>query len=85
MFLDEQTTVFRYTKYLAPGVSYEKYMKGYGCSVQKGHCRYEYIDDLPKLEEHSLPPQAAFFSQLKNEGTSDTDYALCQKRGAVTE
>ena len=65
--------------YLAPGVSYEKYLKAYGCSVQKGHFPYEYIDDLQKLKEHSLPPQAAFFSRLKNEGISDTDYALCQE------
>ena len=65
--------------YLAPGVSYEKYLKAYGCSVQKGHFPYEYIDDLQKLEEHSLPPQAAFFSRLKNEGISDTDYALRQE------
>ena len=65
--------------YLAPGVSYEKYLKAYGCSVQKGHFPYEYIDDLRTLEEHSLPPQAAFFSRLKNEGISDTDYALCQE------
>ena len=54
-------------------------MKANGCSVQKGHFPYEYIDDLDKLEEHSLPPQAAFFSRLKNEGISDTDYALCQE------
>ena len=65
--------------YLAPGVSYDKYLKAYGCSVQKGHFPYEYIDDLQKLEEHSLPPQTAFFSRLKNEGISDTDYALCQE------
>ena len=67
------------TNCLAPGVSYEKYLKAYGCSVQKGHFPYEYIDDLKKLEEHFLPPQAAFFSRLKNEGISDTDYALCQE------
>ena len=67
------------TNFLAPGVSYEKYLKAYGCSVQKGHFPYEYIDDLKKLEEHFLPPQAAFFSRLKNEGISDTDYALCQE------
>ena len=66
--------------YLAPGVSYKKYLKAYGCSVQKGHFPYKCIDDLQKLEEHSLPPQAAFFSRLKTaRGISDTDYALCQE------
>ena len=66
------------TQYLAPGVSYAKYLKAYGCELQKGHFPYEYMDDLHKLEDRALPPQAAFFSQLKNEGISDTDYARCQ-------
>ena len=64
--------------YLAPGVSYAKYLTAYGCELQKGHFPYEYMDDLHKLEDRALPPQAAFFSQLKNEGISDTDYAACQ-------
>ena len=64
--------------YLAPGVSYAKYLKAYGCELQKGHFPYEYMDGIGKLEDRALPPQAAFFSQLKNEGISDTDYAACQ-------
>ena len=66
------------TQYLAPGVSYAKYLKAYGCELQKGHFPYEYMDGIGKLEDRALPPQAAFFSQLKNEGISDTDYARCQ-------
>ena len=66
------------TQYLAPGVSYAKYLKAYGCELQKGHFPYEYMDGIGKLEDRALPPQAAFFSQLKNEGISDTDYAACQ-------
>ena len=66
------------TQYLAPGVSYDKYLKAYGCELQKGHFPYEYMDDLQKLEDRVLPPQAAFFSRLKNEGISNDDYALCQ-------
>ena len=64
--------------YLAPGVSYDKYLKAYGCELQKGHFPYEYMDDLQKLEDRVLPPQSVFFSQLKNEGISDADYARCQ-------
>ena len=64
--------------YLAPGVSYDKYLKAYGCELGKGHFPYEYMDGIGKLEDRALPPQAAFFSQLKNEGISDTDYAACQ-------
>ena len=66
------------TQYLAPGVSYDKYLKAYGCELQKGHFPYEYMDGIGKLEDRALPPQVAFFSQLKNEGISDTDYAACQ-------
>ena len=64
--------------YLAPGVSYDKYLKAYGCELEKGHFPYEYMDDLQKLEDRVLPPQSAFFSRLKNEGISNDDYALCQ-------
>ena len=64
--------------YLAPGVSYAKYLTAYGCELGKGHFPYEYMDDLQKLEDRVLPPQSAFFSRLKNEGISDTDYAACQ-------
>ena len=66
------------TQYLAPGVSYDKYLKAYGCDLQKGHFPYEYMDGIGKLEDRVLPPQSAFFSQLKNEGISDADYARCQ-------
>ena len=66
------------TQYLAPGVSDDKYLKAYGCELHKGHFPYEYMDNLRKLDDCALPPQAAFFSRLKNEGISDTDYAACQ-------
>ena len=60
--------------YLAPGYSYDKYLKAYGCNLQKGHFPY----DVRKLDDCVLPPQAAFYSRLNNEGISDADYARCQ-------
>ena len=36
------------------------------------------MDDLLKLDDRALPPQEVFYSRLKNEGTSDEDYTLCQ-------
>ena len=66
------------TSYLAPGFSYDKYLKAYGCELQKGHFPYEYMDDIWKLEDRALPPQEALYSRLKNEGISDDDYARCQ-------
>ena len=65
------------TSYLALGFSY-KYLKAYGCELQKGHFPYEYMDGIGKLEDRALPPQEAFYSRLKNEGISDDDYARCQ-------
>ena len=64
--------------FLAPGYSYDKYLTAYGCMQQKGHFPYEYMDNLRKLDDCTLPPQAAFYSQLKNEGISDENYARCQ-------
>ena len=64
--------------YLAPGFSYDKYLKAYGCDLQKGNFPYEYMDGIEKLEDRVLPPQSAFFSRLKNEGISNDDYARCQ-------
>ena len=63
--------------FLAPGYSYHKYLKAYGCELQKGHFPYEYMDGIGKLENCALPPQEAFYSRLKNEHISDADYARC--------
>ena len=66
------------TNYIAPGFSYDKYLKAYGCKITKGHFPYEYMNCLSKLNETVLPPKEAFFRQLKNEGISDEDYVGCQ-------
>ena len=58
------------TNYIAPGFSYDKYLKAYGCEVTKGHFPYEYMDCLTRLDDTALPPEEAF-SRLKNEGISD--------------
>ena len=61
--------------YLAPGFRYEKYLKAYGCELQKGHFPYEYKDGIGKLEDRALSSQEAFYSRLKNEDISDDDFA----------
>ena len=66
------------TNYLAPGFSYDKYLRAYGCELQKGHFPYKYMDGIGELEDIVLPPQEAFYSRLKNEDISDDDYARCQ-------
>ena len=77
-FRTKKLTFLDVTNYLAPGFSYDKYLKAYGCELQKGHFPYEYMDGIGKLEDIALPPQEAFYSRLKNEDISDDDYARCQ-------
>ena len=48
-FTTKKLTFFDVTTYLAPGFSYDKYLKEYGCELQKGHFTYEYMDGIGKL------------------------------------
>ena len=71
--------------YLAPGYSYDKYLKAYGCELEKGHFPYEYMDDLLKLDDRALPPQkrSTVDSRTKAYPTRTT---LCVRwRGAIME
>lgn len=63
--------------YIAPGFTYEKFIKAYGCKQQKGFFPYEYVDSIEKLEETSLPPHEAFYSTLRQTNISANDYAFC--------
>ena len=63
-----QTERFKFldiTNFIAPGFSYEKYLKAFGCLSEKGFFPYEYVDSLERLEETSLPSHEAFYSSLK--------------------
>ena len=67
------------TNYLAPGFSYDQFLKAYECEQTKGFFPYEWIDSLVKLEETSLPPHEAFYSSLKNANITEDDYQYCQR------
>ena len=67
------------TNYLAPGFSYDQFIKAYECEQTKGFFPYEWIDSLDKLEETSLPPHAAFYSSLKNQNITEQEYQYCQQ------
>ena len=54
------------TNYIAPGFSYGKYLKAYGCEVMKGHFPYEYMDCLERLDDTALPQKEAYFFRLKS-------------------
>ena len=65
--------------YLAPGFSYEKFLKAFDCSTTKGFLPYEWLDSLDRLESTELPPHEAFYSSLKKTNISEDDYAYCQQ------
>ena len=67
------------TNYLAPGFSYDQFLKAYECEQTKGFFPYEWIDSLDNLEETSLPPHEAFYSSLKNANITEDDYQYCQR------
>ena len=67
------------TNYIAPGFSYENFLKAYNCSVQKGYFPYEYITSLDMLNEPALPPHSAFYSSLKQSNISLEEYDYCKE------
>ena len=71
VFLNEETKMSRNHQLPSACFSYDKYMKAYGCELQKGHFPYQHMDGIGKLEDSALHPQEALYSRLKNEGISD--------------
>ena len=67
------------TNYMAPGFSYDQFLKAYECEQTKGFFPYEWIDGLDKLNEASLPPHEAFYSTLKNQNISAEEYRYRQQ------
>ena len=63
--------------YLAPGYSYAQFLQAYECVARKGYFPYEWFDNREKLDVGELPPQAAFFSTLRNTNISDEEYQYC--------
>ncbi|XP_072172025.1 uncharacterized protein [Diadema setosum] len=65
--------------YLAPGFSYDSFLKAYHCAQKKGFFPYEWFDCLDKLDHPTLPPHEAFHTSLKNGNISVEEYAYCQQ------
>lgn len=59
------------TNYLAAGVSYSAWLKGFGVEEEKGIFPYESADQLSATE---LPDKSAFYSTLRNSGITDEEY-----------
>ena len=59
--------------YIAPGFSYEKFIKVCDVNQTKFFFPYEYVDSLEKLN-HPLPNYEAFYSNLKQNNIALEDY-----------
>ena len=66
------------TNYLAPGFSYDQFLKAYECTQTKGYFPYEWVDSLEKLDFSSLPPSKVFHSMLSNTNITEEQYEFCQ-------
>ena len=53
--------------YLAPATSYDKWVKAYGCELEKSWLPYEWFDSPEKLNYPGVPDHPAWYSRLKGE------------------
>jgi hypothetical protein len=62
------------TQYLAPGCSYDQFLKAFGSEVRKGYMPYEWFDTVDKLDYPDIPAFDSFFSSLKGVNVLDQEY-----------
>ena len=75
-FMRIKTEMLRFLdikNYIAPGFSYDKFIKAHDASQTKFFFPYEYVDSLEKLN-HTLPNHEAFYSNLKETNITETEY-----------
>ena len=66
--------------YLAPGITYDKWVKTYGATLTKSWLPYEWFDSPAKLDFPGLPPYLAWYSKLKGEYVLTLpEYADCHR------
>ena len=77
------TSGFRFLdiiNYLAPGTSYEKWVKAYECETAKSWFPYEWFDKPEKLDYPGLPDYLHWYSKLKDEFTLKlSEWKACKK------
>ena len=67
------------TNYLAPGFSYDQFLKAYQCTLTKGYFPYQWTDYIEKLNFPTLPLPEAFHSPLSNTDITEEQYEYCQR------
>ena len=66
--------------YVAPGTSYDKWVKTYGAELTKSWLPYEWFDTVEKLDYPELPAYWHFYSKLKNEIVLSTEEYFQRRR-----
>ena len=69
-----QFKVLDITQFIAPGYSYDKFLKAYNASAHKGFFPYEYVTSVEILDEESLPPLDKFHSSLKLHNVLESEW-----------
>ena len=75
--------------YLAPGTTYDKWVKAYEAKQTKSWLPYEWFDSADKLDYPGLPPYTEWYSKLKQASVcTEAEYEECkrifQERGMST-
>jgi len=65
--------------YLAPGYSYESFLKAYDTQQRKAVFCYEYLDDINKLNDKKLPEYKLWYSSLRNSNITEDEYKEVQQ------
>ena len=67
------------TNFLAPGITYGKWVKTYGAKQTKSWLPYEWFDSTDKLDYKGLPPYCCWYSQLRNSfALTPAEYGECK-------
>jgi len=78
-----KTDEFRFLdvmNYTGPGVSYDKWVKAYGCESTKSWMPYYWFDCPEKLDFQRLPEYSNWFSKLKGDYVLTLDeFKQCQR------
>ena len=59
--------------FVAPGTSYDKFLKSYHCVQEKSYFPYEWFDCETKLDFDRLPDSTAFYSKIKGQNVLGFD------------
>ena len=65
--------------FIAPGFSYDKFIKAYDVSQTKFFFPYEYVDSLENIN-HTLPKHESFYSNLKETNIMETEYQVVVRK-----